>query len=454
MQYALLIAGVAAAAAVPTIVDKFTVSEGCTALGCGKYDTDTDLKNSTAHPGRNGFPSKVTWGYYFLGGQPYQSPEKIIAQGVNYVCISFGNIGSSGTFTFPGGGCGGPDTQHCKDFMNSNGTADKPTGAAFFQQLHDANITISITVGGAGASVPGAASDPTVTLNTYKSVLEGYGIHQYVDGIDFDWEADGAAAAINNLAPAFKKAGYVVTSAPMASQLHGGCGYKWQEDDNQLSVMNYEHMDGILIQWYQGACENLGHCPHAQCGKSPGSGCFDMNFSVSILTALSSGPGACGIHGKQNGNTFADCSDPKVLASCKKFPLDKVAIGVGLYYQVGQSQGLITAENILDLDKELGYNLLGAGAWDINFGFDDPRSNPFFKTLATAWSGPYPPPSPPPPPPPPPPPAPPTPPPGQCAAAWQQCDATGHPSCCDGTCNCAGTGAYKQCTPAKGKYSC
>ena len=202
--------------------------------------------------------------------------------------------------------------------MSSNGTADKPTGAAFFQELHDANVTISITVGGAGASVPGAASDPTVTLSTFKSVLESYGISQYVDGIDFDWEASGAAAAINNLAPAFKKAGYVVTSAPMASQLHGGCGYKWQEDDNELSVMNYDNMDGILIQWYQGACENLGHCPHAQCGKSPGAGCFDMNFSVSILTMLSSGPGACGKSGQQNGNTFADCSDPTVLSTCKK----------------------------------------------------------------------------------------------------------------------------------------
>ena len=58
--------------------------------------------------------------------------------------------------------------------------------------------------------------------------LEGWAIYQYVDGIDFDWENSGAAVGINNLAPAFKKAGYVVTSAPMASQLHGGCGYKWQ----------------------------------------------------------------------------------------------------------------------------------------------------------------------------------------------------------------------------------
>jgi len=135
-----------------------------------------------------------------------------------------------------------------------------------------------------------------------------------------------------------------------------------------------------------------------------------MNFSVQILNMLESGPGACAKSGKQNGNTFADCSG--VLDTCKKFPLDKIAIGVGLYYQVGQSQGLITAQNVLDLDKQLGRKLLGAGAWDINFGFDDPRSKPFFKTLAAAWSGPTPAPtpSPPTPPPTPAPPAPPTPP--------------------------------------------
>merc|ERR1711865_906769 len=71
-------------------------------------------QNFTALPGRNAFPGKVTWGYYFLGNQPYQSPKTIIAQGVNYVCISFGNIGSSGTFEFPGGGCAGPDTEYCE----------------------------------------------------------------------------------------------------------------------------------------------------------------------------------------------------------------------------------------------------------------------------------------------------------------------------------------------------
>jgi len=421
----------------------------------GVVDGFTDL---TALPARNAFPSKVTWGYYFLGDQPYQSPATIIGQGVNYVCISFGNIGSAGTFTFPGGGCAGPDTQYCQGFMKSNGTAAAPTGAAFFQQLHDAGVTISITVGGAGASVPGASSDPEVTLTSFKAVLEGWGIYQYVDGIDFDWEASGAAAAINNLAPAFKKSGYVVTSAPMASQLHGGCGYKWQEDDNELSIMNFDHMDGILVQWYQGACENLGHCPHAQCGTSPGGSCFDMNFSVTILTLLESGPGACSKSGKQNGQTFADCSG--VLDSCKQFPLEKIAIGVGLYYQKGQSQGLITAQNVLDLDEQLGHKLLGAGAWDINFGFDDQRSNPFFKDLAAAWSGPTPPPTPTPPAPPTPPPTPtppapptPTPPtpgpqpstPTCCWSKWGDKDSCGnYPSGASGAhCN---TDPTKTCT--------
>jgi hypothetical protein len=330
--------------------------------------------------------------------------------------------------------------------MKTNGTADKPTGAAFFKALHDAGVTISITVGGAGASVPGAGSDPQVTLTSFKSVLQGWGIHQYVDGIDFDWENSGAEAAINNLAPAFKKAGYVVTSAPMASQLHGGCGYKWQEDDNDLSHMDYDNMDGILVQWYQGACENLGHCPHAQCGKSPGANCFDMNFSTTILNLLATGPGACAKSGKQNGQTFADCSG--VLDTCKQFPLEKIAIGVGLYYQVGQSQGLITAQNILDLDKQLGRKLLGAGAWDINFGFEDPRSDPFFKDLAAAWSGPQPPspppspPSPPSPPPtptpPPPPPTPPTPKPSTptcCWSKWGTADTCGNYSGSGGKCN-------------------
>jgi len=44
----------------------------------------------------------------------------------------------------------------------------------------------------------------------------------------------------------------------------------------------------------------------------------------------------------------------------------------------------------------------------------------------------------------------------QCAAAWQQCGAAGHPSCCEGKCQCQGTlaGAYKECKPVVGQGHC
>lgn len=390
----------------------------------------------------NPFPAsqgkKVTWGYYFLGNQPYKSPKDILAQGINYVCIAFGNIQSNGIFQFPGGGCAGPDQEYCHKFMASNGTSERPTGAAFFRELHDAGVTISITVGGAGASVPSTGSADK-TLSTFQSVLTTWGVYNYVDGIDFDWENTMATAAINVLAPAFKAKGYVVTSAPMASQLHGGCGYKWQEVDNDLAHMIPKDMDGMLVQWYQGACSNLGHCPVATCGKSATPGCFDYNFSTTILSMLES-PGACTEHGKQNGQTFADCSN--VTNTCSKFPLEKISIGVGMYYQVGQREGLITSKNILALDSMMGKRLQGAGAWDINFGLDDPRTNNFFKDLATEWGllGPTPPPTPSPPTPvtPTPPPTPlaptpgaptPAPPTPQCATKWQICSTI---PCCAG----------------------
>ena len=147
-------------------------------------------------------------------------------------------------------------------------------------------------------------------------------------------------------------------------------------------------------------------------------------------------------------------SDRSLYSSCQS-PLSSTS-GVGLYYQVGQSQGLITAQNILDLDEQLGHRLLGAGAWDINFGFADPRSTPFFKDLAAAWkNGTTPSPSPSPAPPTPPAPAPPTPSPspsGNCnVTAYQACG--GDKGCCKGACVCDGT-TYKQCKPPTGKWQC
>jgi hypothetical protein len=118
-------------------------------------------------------------------------------------------------------------------------------------------------------------------------------------------------------------------------------------------------------------------------------------------------------------------------------------------WQVGQSQGLITAQNILALDEQLGEKLLGAGAWDINFGFADQRSSPFFSDLAAAWSGPKPPPTPPNPPAPPnPPPAstpppPPPPSPSTCGTWVEIC-----PKCTGGSNNCAA------CSTDLSKFEC
>merc|ERR1740117_1552626 len=171
----------------------------------------------------------------------------------------------------------------------------------------------------------------------------------------------------------------------MASQLHGGCGFKWQQDFNELAIVDHEHVDGLLVQWYQGACSNLGHCPKATCGKELTPNCFDMNFSTTILNMFES-PGACASNPPsidQNGKWFANCS--AVLDSCKVFPLEKIAIGVGTYYQVSQMEGLITSQNILDLDDTVSRRLQGAGSWDINFGLDDERTANFYLDLANAW---------------------------------------------------------------------
>ena len=43
-----------------------------------------------------------------------------------------------------------------------------------------------------------------------------------------------------------------------------------------------------------------------------------------------------------------------------------------------------------------------------------------------------------------------------CGAIWAQCGSSGHPGCgcCQGTCTCAGSGTYKQCTSATGQWKC
>jgi hypothetical protein len=204
---------------------------------------------------RNTFPSsrglKVVWAYYYML-KPHVTVEQMLQQKVNYVCLSFGDLSADGTFSFPGGGC---NTQTCVDWVNTY-------AVDWTRRLHEAGVTISISLGGAGAHLPSENVDTAQALSSFQQVLTKLGIADYVDGIDFDWEdSDTAVAgAVNRLAPAFKNAGYVVTGAPMASQLQAGCGMGENAGRfNEWGLVDHTSIDGILLQWYQPGCVNLGN---------------------------------------------------------------------------------------------------------------------------------------------------------------------------------------------------
>jgi hypothetical protein len=181
--------------------------------------------------------------------QPFVSAAEMLAQRINYVCLSFGDIDPSNPsepFVFPGGGCEG-DGDACLTFMRTR-------GVAWLQTLHDAGVTISISLGGAGAHLPSPDVDAQAVIESFERVLGEWGVDDLIDGIDFDWEDSNlhVAHAVNKLAPAFKARGYVVTGAPMASQLHAGCGYGWNAGHwNEWALVDHTHVDGILVQWYQ-----------------------------------------------------------------------------------------------------------------------------------------------------------------------------------------------------------
>jgi hypothetical protein len=56
------------------------------------------------------------------------------------------------------------------------------------------------------------------------------------------------SAVVNTAGAAFKAAGWIVTTAPMASQLHSGCGYGWQGNNNNMAGIDAANFDGILLQ--------------------------------------------------------------------------------------------------------------------------------------------------------------------------------------------------------------
>jgi hypothetical protein len=49
-------------------------------------------------------------------------------------------------------------------------------------------VTISISLGGAGAHLPSENVNTAQALSSFQQVLTKLGIADYVDGIDFDWE--------------------------------------------------------------------------------------------------------------------------------------------------------------------------------------------------------------------------------------------------------------------------
>jgi cellulose synthase/poly-beta-1,6-N-acetylglucosamine synthase-like glycosyltransferase len=349
------------------------------------------LNNATSET-RNPFPStrglKVIWAYFYML-MPHVTVEQMLQQKVNYVCLSFGDLQADGTFVFPGGGC---NTQTCIDWVSTH-------AVDWTRRLHEAGVTISISLGGAHANLPSETVDTAQALSSFQQVLTNLGIAPYIDGIDFDWEDNNVAvaSAVNRLAPVFKNAGYVVTGAPMASQFQAGCGMGENAGRfNEWSLVDHTNIDGILLQWYQPGCIQLGHCPKAMCGTQPNSaGCLDTTYASAYLNRLSTDgscydPTAFDRRLGRGATEWATCT----AGTCKQFPLEKIAIGSSLYYDVAglsaseADVGQFTAANMLSIDAATGNKLLGAGAWSINQAVSSstPAVLEFFPTLAASWS--------------------------------------------------------------------
>jgi hypothetical protein len=342
-------------------------------------------------------PKKVTWAYYYLA-QAHVTAAQIIAQKINYVVVSFAAIETDGSVFFPGGGCNSPN-----DVAGCDAGIAKLKADGWFKELHDAGVVIGISIGGAHAKIPKTV-DASAAVKFAKN-LENHGILKYVHALDLDWETTSPPSltnsemgkVINQVSLIFKNAGWIVTTAPMASQLHSGCGFGWQGNMNDMAELDHANFDGILLQWYQTSCVTLGHCPKAVCGLTPGADCFDLDWAATMISNFET-VGACSKDGTQTGkSTWADCTAPAVKSTCKTIPVEKITVGGGLYYKSTwrQPDGILTAQNIFDLDAKLGGRLQGAGAWSINFGLvggnkpagdhSKPSDPNFFPDLGTKW---------------------------------------------------------------------
>jgi hypothetical protein len=119
--------------------------------------------------------------------------------------------------------------------------------------VHEKGITLSLSLGGQDGTTFPLTNPSTDVINKMVSSFKILRKTIPFDGIDFDFETGGTAClpAINIIAMAFKKAGYIVSGAPTASQLKPG--YSAQLP-NVYAGINLEYFDAIMPQWYEGNC--------------------------------------------------------------------------------------------------------------------------------------------------------------------------------------------------------
>eukprot|EP00941_MAST-03F_sp_MAST-3F-sp1_P006118 g6118.t1 len=313
--------------------------------------------------------SKVAWAFYDLS-QPFVSANEIIAQKINYIVLSSGNIDGKGKFLFPcGSSKSGGEAKIC---VNSY---EKLLTESWFKTLHDAGVVIGVSIGD-------QASRANLVL-----------FHS-TDAIDFSWAGQNVdlAKIVNRGAAAFRNSGFVVTTSPRASQLTSGCGYGTgtASSMNNMAGLNTELYDGIFLNWFEAGCSTKFLCPRANCySENNKARCFDMDFAKNTLTRFAT-VGACSSVGSQVSSTsFKNCDALK----CTKIDLAKIIVGSGTTYKWlpknSQPDGQIDSTDMINLLKHVNA-VKGFGAYSVNRAVKsgtategEATSPNFFKDVAT-----------------------------------------------------------------------
>lgn len=308
----------------------------------------------------NPFPlsigSKVLW-TYVCGETTNPNDQKmdfdyLKSQYPNYICLSFAQIVGN-TLMWNKNGCG----QYDKGFLTN------------LKKMHDIGVCISISVGGQDSSFT-KVTDIAKFVNSFeimRSILVGVDGIAFIDGIDFDiedFETDKypeMGENFNDIARALKEKGYVVTAVPAASQFTPACGYSWASNLNNLTNLDFNLFDGVMMQWYQGGClnGNSGTCP------SNGQGVINYLLAFSGKEYSQKDPnnannppsiGACYGFGNQTSGKWATgCED------CKIIPSEKIVLGIQTY----RLQQTLTLDDLIKVTQS-GVPFGGTGFWDIN----------------------------------------------------------------------------------------